>query len=152
MVRGHVEKAESITGVNAHTKSYGDGWECDWGYRPAAQSCEPITVPAHAHLDAFGGRWDCDRGYLKVNEACASVQVPLHAFLNSSGHDWRCDRGYQRNVESCVAVMVPADAYLDSSGDRGGVRARISKEREVVRGARRPDERAYRLLGQRMDV
>ena len=47
---------------HAHAQRYGVGWECDWGYRTADQSCEAITVPAHAHLNAFGGRWDCDRG------------------------------------------------------------------------------------------
>lgn len=104
---------------NAHAQRYRSGgeWECDWGYRTAGQSCEPITVPAHAHLDAFGGRWDCDRGYRKVNEACAAVEVPRHAFLNSSGNGWQCERGYQRNDQSCVVVLIPADAYLSSSGD-----------------------------------
>ena len=103
---------------NAHAQRYGVGWDCDWGYRTATQSCEPITVPAHAHLDAFGGRWDCDRGYWKVNGACAAVEVPPHGFLNSSGHGWQCDRGYQRRDQSCVVVLIPADAYLSSSGDR----------------------------------
>ena len=103
---------------HAHAQRYGVGWECDWGYRTADQSCEAITVPAHAHLNAFGGRWDCDRGYRDVNEVCVPVNVPLHAFLNSSGHGWQCDRGYQRNDESCVAIVVPADAYLRSTGDR----------------------------------
>ena len=102
---------------NAHVKRYGVGWECDWGYRTAAQSCEAIAVPAHAHLDAFGGRWECDRGYRVVNKGCVPVEVPPHAFLNSSGHGWQCDRGYQRNRKSCVAVEVPANAYLRSSGD-----------------------------------
>ena len=104
--------------VNSHAKSYGDGWECDWGYRTVAQACEPIIVPAHAYLDAFGGRWDCDRGYRDINEACVPIEVPLHAFLNSSGHSWQCDRGYQRDNGSCIAVVVPADAYLGSAGDR----------------------------------
>ena len=104
--------------TNAHAKRYGGGWECDWGYRIAGQSCELISVPAHAHLNAFGGRWDCDRGYRDINDLCVPVEVPPHAFLNTSGHGWTCERGYQRNDESCVAVMVPADAYLDSSGDR----------------------------------
>ena len=103
---------------NAHVKRYGVGWECDWGYRTAAQSCEAITVPAHAHLDAFGGRWECDRGYRKVNEACASVEVPPHAFLNSSGHGWQCDRGYRRVAERCAEVVVPPHAFLNSRGDR----------------------------------
>ena len=111
------EVADEVPG-NAHAERYGGGWECDWGYRTAAKSCEPITVPAYAHLDAFGGGWDCDRGYRKVNEACAAVEVPLHAFLNSRGHGWQCDRGYQRRDQSCVVVLIPADAYLSSSGDR----------------------------------
>ena len=102
---------------HAHAKGYGVGWQCDWGYRTADQSCEAITVPVYAHLDSFGGRWDCDRGYRDVNEGCVPVEVPPHAFLNSSGHGWQCDRGYQRNDESCVAIVVPADAYLRSSGD-----------------------------------
>lgn len=104
--------------MNAHAKRYGAGWECDWGYRAGARSCEPIRVPAHAHLDGFGARWDCDRGYRDLNDVCVPVEVPPHAFLNASGHGWKCERGYQRDDESCVAVMVPADAYLDSSGDR----------------------------------
>ena len=100
---------------NAHVKRYGVGWECDWGYRTAAQSCEAITVPAHAHLDAFGGRWECDRGYRKVNEACASVEVPPHAFLNSRGDRWECERGFRRNGQSCVEFAVPRNAHIGYS-------------------------------------
>ena len=103
---------------DAHAKRYGVGWECDWGYRTVAQSCEPVIVPAHAHLDGFGGRWDCNRGYGRVGDTCAAVEVPPHAFLDSSGHRWECERGYRRVAERCAEVVVPPHAFLNSRGDR----------------------------------
>lgn len=104
--------------AHAHAKSYGIGWECDWGYRAVEGSCEAITIPARAHLDPFGGRWNCDRGYRDIDEGCVPVEVPPHAFLNSSGHGWQCDRGYERDDQSCVALVVPPNAYLTASGER----------------------------------
>jgi hypothetical protein len=35
---------------NAHAKGYGDGWECDRGYRESGGSCAAIIVPANAYL------------------------------------------------------------------------------------------------------
>ena len=100
---------------DAHAKRDGVGWECDWGYRTVAQSCEPVIVPAHAHLDGFGGRWDCNRGYGRVGDTCAAVEVPPHAFLNSRGEGWECERGFRRNGQSCVEFAVPRNAHIGYS-------------------------------------
>ncbi|MEJ2336304.1 MAG: hypothetical protein P8Y26_11840 [Gemmatimonadales bacterium] len=51
---------------NSHAKSYGDGWECDRGFRRVNQSCVAVEVPPNAYLDPSGGRWECSRGYRKV--------------------------------------------------------------------------------------
>jgi len=104
--------------LNAHVKRYGDGWECDRGYRDFRRSCVAVEVPANAHLDSWGHGWKCSRGYRKTNQACAKIEVPPHAFLSSSGSRWECGRGYRRADQSCEAISLPANAYLDSSGNR----------------------------------
>ncbi len=101
---------------NAHMTRYGDGWECDRGYRSVRGACVGIQVPANAYLDATGRGWRCDRGYRKADEVCVKLELPPHAFLDSLGNDWKCDRGYRRVDDSCVAIALPENAFLDSSG------------------------------------
>jgi hypothetical protein len=75
---------------NAHAKSYGDGWECDRGYREVDKVCVAIKVPANAYPTntSYGRGWECIRGYLEVDEACAAIKVPPNAYVSSSGDSW----------------------------------------------------------------
>jgi hypothetical protein len=54
--------------ANAHAKSYGDGWECDRGFRNVAQACVAVKLPANAHTDTSGDGWECRRGYRRVDK------------------------------------------------------------------------------------
>ena len=103
---------------HARAKSYGNGWECDRGYREVDGACTAVSVPANAYPTnvAYGRGWECDRGYQEVAEACAPIEVPLNAYLKPSGDRWKCDRGFREVAEACVAVDVPPNGYLvDSS-------------------------------------
>ena len=100
---------------NAHAWKYGDGWECDLGYRVNEGSCEEIVLPENAYATgrSYGTGWDCYRGFEEVDGTrCAAVFVPDNAFLRSSGYGWQCERGYQREADSCVAIVLPEHAYL----------------------------------------
>ena len=69
---------------NAHTKSYGTGWECDPGYREMGDHCAAVAVPANAFStnSSYGSGWDCNRGYIKGSDSCTAVSVPPHARLS----------------------------------------------------------------------
>ena len=89
---------------NASEKSYGGGWECNYGYRAIGGICVAIQVPANGYLvDSSSGRgWKCDRGYRAVKEACVIVNVAENAHLNSSGSDWECNRPYRKKQGKCT--------------------------------------------------
>jgi hypothetical protein len=81
---------------HAKWQSWGNGWECQRGYRKEGQHCIEVDIPPHAFLDAFGHDWKCKRRYRRAGERCVPVQVPKHAYLAYSGHGWTCNDGYQR--------------------------------------------------------
>lgn len=100
---------------NAHAKSYGEGWECDTGYRIAAELCERIEVPANAYVTGhtYGTGWECRRGFKEVDDkSCAAIFVPENAYLDTSGRRWECLRGYTRESNGCAEIVVPENAYL----------------------------------------
>ena len=53
---------------NARAKSYGDGWECDKGYRKINGGCTAVKVPVNGYLtdSSYGSGWKCNRGYREV--------------------------------------------------------------------------------------
>ena len=59
---------------NAYHNTYGDGWECERGFKKVRDRCAPIKVPENASLNAYGRDWACDRGYLKENETCIKIR------------------------------------------------------------------------------
>ena len=89
---------------NAHEKSYGGGWECDYGYRSISGICVAIDVPANGYLVDSSSRfgWKCDRGYREVNRACVVVNVAENAHLDSFGNGWKCNRPYRRKQGECA--------------------------------------------------
>ena len=100
---------------NAHESRFGDGWECDLGYRANDTSCELIALPDNAYATgrSYGRGWDCHRGFEVANDSyCSEIPVPENAFLRSSSYGWQCERGYQRGANSCVAIVLPDHAYL----------------------------------------
>ena len=72
---------------NAHAKSYGNGWECNKGYRDVNAGCAAVKVPANAYPTnhSYGRGWECNRGYLEADETCRFVKVPSNAYLNADG-------------------------------------------------------------------
>jgi len=103
---------------NASAKSYGDGWECDIGYRRNAEACAAVVVPANAYdtQRAYGLGWACLRGFRVTDDlSCAAVAVPDGAFLDPSGDRWRCLRGYRKIDEGCQEVVLPANSYLSET-------------------------------------
>ena len=87
---------------NAHAKSYGNGWECDNGYREVNGGCATVKVPSNAYLNDDGDRWKCDRGYRKAGGACVAVKVAENAHLDYSGNDWECNRPYRKQQNKCI--------------------------------------------------
>jgi hypothetical protein len=87
--------------TNAHARVYGDGWECDWGYQEAGETCVPIKVPQNAYLDSSLDGWECERGYRKSGESCVALVVPANAHIGYSPNDWTCNPGYRRQGNSC---------------------------------------------------
>lgn len=100
---------------NASAKSYGEGWDCDIGYRPDGDNCAAVAAPENAYETnrSYGTGWACLHGYHQVNEtACVAVVVPEGGFLDPSGERWHCLRGFHRVDDSCQKVVVPENAYL----------------------------------------
>lgn len=108
---------------NAHTKSYGGGWDCDLGYRVEGAECVVLDIPENAYATgrSHGTGWACHRGYEEVGGiSCNPIPVPANAFLRSSGHDWQCDRGYRKARDTCVPVVLPEHAYLTEETSGSG--------------------------------
>ncbi len=51
--------------------SWGDGWECERGFKRAEGECQSILVPEHAYLDFNGNNWVCDRGFKREGNRCS---------------------------------------------------------------------------------
>ena len=102
---------------NAHKKNYGNGWECDLGYRKVDEACIAIEVPANAYPTntSFGRGWECSYGYRKDHESCLPIKVPPNAYLDTPGDSWKCNRGFREFDTTCVAIKVPANGYLTNS-------------------------------------
>src|SRR5687767_11414160 len=73
--------------ANAHPTDWGDGWECDRGYRRLGESCAAIDVPDNAYLDASGRGWNCERGFRAQTNACVEIPVPEHGYLSDIAID-----------------------------------------------------------------
>lgn len=100
---------------NASAKSYGDGWECDIGFRLNGDACIAVVVPQNAYDTnrSYGSGWECLYGFRKTDDAaCVAVDVPEGGYLDPSGERWRCLRGYIKVDDTCQEVMVPENAYL----------------------------------------
>ncbi len=108
---------------NAQSRSYGEGWNCDLGYRMDGAECLALDIPEDAFATgrSYGLGWECRRGYAAVKGvSCAAIPVPENAFLRSSGYSWQCDRGYRKDRENCVLIDLPDKAYLTDNGSGSG--------------------------------
>jgi hypothetical protein len=100
---------------NASAKSYGDGWECNIGFRLDENACVAVIVPRNAYDTnrPYGSGWECMHGFRRTDEtACVAVEVPEGGFLDPSGERWRCLRGYIKVDDTCQEIVLPANAYL----------------------------------------
>ncbi|MDP2520880.1 hypothetical protein Q8W33_20125 [Shimia thalassica] len=100
---------------NASAKSYGDGWECNIGFRLNENACVAVVLPQNAYdtKRTYGTGWECLHGFRKTDEDnCVAVEVPEGGFLDPSGERWRCLRGYIKVDEACQKIVLPANAYL----------------------------------------
>ena len=103
---------------NATENRYGNGWECDPGFRVVDGTCVAIKMPANAYSTnrSYGRGWECDRGYRVIDGTCIPIKVPANSYLNVSGDKWQCKRGFRVVGENCVAIKVPANGFLTNSG------------------------------------
>ncbi len=111
----HAQTALQLIPENASPQSYGDGWECDIGYRLDAGSCAAVIVPKNAYDTdrTYGRGWECFHGFRAEGEAdCVAVVVPDGGFLDPSGERWHCLRGFIKRDDICQEINLPANAYL----------------------------------------
>jgi len=100
---------------NARASSYGDGWECNIGYRLDGDICAAVVVPENAYETnrSHGAGWECHHGFRKVDgTACVAVVVPAGGFLDASGERWHCLRGVFKQGGGCQESGVPENGYL----------------------------------------
>jgi hypothetical protein len=79
---------------NARMRSYGGGWDCDQGLRPADGACVAVVVPENAYATNkdYGRGWQCDRGFDEVEgKTCTEIAMPPQAYLVPSGTMWSAD-------------------------------------------------------------
>ena len=101
--------------AHSHKSYYGNGWQCDPGYRRSGNVCKTIRVPEHAIPTgkSYGLGWECMRGYVAQNQdKCVGILVPKNAYLSASGVGWRCKRGFRRSDDVCLRIVVPNNAFL----------------------------------------
>lgn len=103
--------------ANTVAKTFGNGWDCENGYRKAGDGCMLIRTPDNAVLtgSSYGRGWECRRGYHEVRESCVAIEIPANAYLSASGVRWECQRGFREVDETCVAIKVPPNGYLTES-------------------------------------
>lgn len=100
---------------NASAKRYGDGWECNVGYRAIDETCAEIVVPENTYETnrTYGSGWECHHGFRKDDEKdCVAVVVPDSGFLDPSGELWHCLRGYFKVNDTCQKIVLPENGYL----------------------------------------
>ena len=100
---------------NASARSYGDGWECNIGFRLNENACVAVIVPQNAYATnrSYGSGWQCLHSFRRTDDAaCVAVEVPEGGFLDPSGERWRCLRGYIKVDDTCQEIVLPANAYL----------------------------------------
>ena len=103
--------------ATANTKSYGNRWNCNKGYRESKGACTTIKVPTNAYPTnkTYGQGWECKRGFREVSGTCIHITVPENGYLDYSGITVKCDRGYLLVNKTCEAIKVPANGYLVES-------------------------------------
>lgn len=105
--------------ANAQPKSYGEGWECQRGYRQDGAECSAIIIPQNAYATnrTYGSGWECSHGFRQADTAtCVAVQVPDGGYLDPSGESWSCLRGYQKTGDYCREIVLPPNAFLSDRG------------------------------------
>ena len=103
---------------NASTKSYGDGWECNIGFRLNENACVAVIVPQNAYNTnrSYGSGWECLHGFRRTDEpACVAIEVPEGGFLDPLGERWRCLRGLIKVDDTCQEIVLPANAYFNDA-------------------------------------
>jgi hypothetical protein len=111
------EANEQIIPKNSHTKTYGNGWECNLGFQTVGNICVAIKTPKNAYLtnSSFGNGWKCNWGHRKNDDTCTIIMIPANAYLDSYSYEWQCDRSFKKNNNSCVAIKIPENGYFVSS-------------------------------------
>lgn len=108
---------------NASAKRYGEGWECNSGFRLNEDACDAVIVPENAYETnrTYGPGWACLHGYRVLdNIACVEVIVPDGGFLGPSGERWHCSRGYLKVDDICQEIALPPNAYLSDASYQSG--------------------------------
>ncbi|MEM8775087.1 MAG: hypothetical protein AAGF53_08635 [Pseudomonadota bacterium] len=105
--------------AHATARSFGNGWECDRGYRRDGDACLAIIVPENAYATnrAYGSGWECLHGFQEVDDAtCLEVVVPDGGYLDPSRQRWNCLSGYMKVDDLCLEIDLPPNTYLAGRG------------------------------------
>ena len=135
-IPGLAQNSATPLPTNAHAKTYGQGWECDRGYRKDGVSCVTIVLPENSYLtnQTYGLGWECLHGFRKVGgSTCEEVVVPDGGFLGPSGKRWYCLRGHQKLDQTCQKIVLPDNAFITETSR--GSDWRCNRGYEVVNNA-----------------
>ncbi len=90
--------------ANAQQNSYGEGLECDRGYRRDGDACLAIIVSENVYFDdaSYGPGWKCNRGFAESDDGNAEIYLPENAPLDRSVNRWECHRNFQRSQGRCI--------------------------------------------------
>ena len=93
----HAQSAKLPVPENASSKSYGDGWECNIGYRLNGETCLSVVVPENAFETKrrYGSGWECLHGFRQSDESeCTAVIVTVGEYWCPSRQRWHLSRGF----------------------------------------------------------
>ena len=100
----HPQSARSAMPANASAKTYGEGWECNIGFRPRGDACAAVVVPENAYFDngPYSIGWLCKRGFAPTGQTCEAIELPVNAHLARTGNRWECNKNFQKLKDQCV--------------------------------------------------
>ena len=57
---------------NAKINVYGNGWDCQHGFRQSGNECIAVQMPQNAKINVYGNGWDCQHGFRQSGNECAA--------------------------------------------------------------------------------
>ena len=60
---------------NGKINVYGNGWDCQRGFKKVGDSCSKVDVPSNGKINVYGNGWDCQRGFKKVGDSLSLIHI-----------------------------------------------------------------------------